>query len=59
MRQLILRMMQTSRLRRPQSVAEIRALLSGKAPVADETVAAPAVPKSEETKLVLGSLVIK
>ena len=52
MRQLILRMMQTSRLRRPQSVAEIRALLSGKAPVADETVAAPAVPKSEETKLV-------
>ena len=52
MRQLILRMMQTSRLRRPQSVAEIRALLSGKAPVQDETVAAPALPKSEETQVV-------
>ena len=52
MRQLILRMMQTSRLRRPQSVAEIRALLSGKAPVQEETVAAPAVPKSEETQVV-------
>lgn len=52
MRQLIFRMMQTSRLHRPQSVAEIRALLSGKVKADDETMAVPTTPKSEETQVV-------
>ena len=52
MRQLIFRMMQTSRMQRPQSVAEVRQLLNGKSSVAEETVAVPATPKNEETQVV-------
>ena len=53
MRKLIGRMMQASRQKRPQSIAEVRQLLGGKPVTPSETTVAPPPPtlKSEETKV--------
>ena len=53
MRQLVYRMMQPSRLKRPQSIAEVRQLLKGEKPaVSEETVVGTPKPAEEETRVI-------
>ena len=53
MRQLVYRMMQPSRLDRPQSIAEVRQLLKGEKPaVSEETVVGAPKPAEEETRVI-------
>ena len=53
MRQLVYRMMQPSRLDRPQSIAEVRQLLKGEKPAAsEETVVGAPKPAEEETRVI-------
>ncbi len=53
MRQLVYRMMQPSRLNRPQSIAEVRQLLKGEKPaVSEETVVGTPKPADEETRVI-------
>ena len=53
MRQLVYRMMQPSRLDRPQSITEVRQLLKGEKPaVSEETVVGTPKPADEETRVI-------
>ena len=53
MRQLVYRMMQPSRLKRPQSIAEVRQLLNGEKPaVSEETIVGAPKPAEEETRVI-------
>ena len=53
MRQLVYRMMQSSRLKRPQSIAEVRQLLNGEKPaVSEETIVGAPKPAEEETRVI-------
>ena len=52
LRQAVVAMMQSSRMRRPQSIAEVRALLSDQPKPMEETAFVPRTPQSEETRVV-------
>lgn len=53
MQQLVYRMMQPNRLKRPQSIAEVRQLLKGEKPAAsEETVVGAPKPVEEETRVI-------
>lgn len=53
MRQLVFQMMQPSRLKRPQSIAEVRRLLKGEKPaVGEETIVNTPKPADEETRII-------